>query len=65
MAAWYRSFGGRDDHRDPTVGADTMRERIELQASGRQHKSEYGLSVQDRTESQQCQPIPQRNSHEL
>jgi hypothetical protein len=36
MAAWYRSFGGRDDRRrDPTIGAGTMRERIELQATDR------------------------------
>jgi hypothetical protein len=52
MAARYRSFGGRDDHRDPTVGTGKMRERIELQASGRQHKSEYGVSLQDRAGDQ-------------
>jgi hypothetical protein len=52
MAARYRSFGGRDGRRDPTVGTGTMRERFELQATGRQHKSEHGVSVQDRAEGQ-------------
>ena len=52
MATKYRSFGGRDDRRDPAVGTGTMREWNELQASGRQYKHEYGLSVQDRAGGQ-------------